>query len=252
MEISKHIPPEYDHERHIYSLNGERYLSSTQVVEKFQNPFNAREIAERYAAKHGGTAEYWMQEWAENRDRSLVRGNTIHDANETALQGRMMDTFNGRQVAVHGDAILEEDPWFQRPDGVYTERMLWHHGYKIAGRADKIIIETEHLTPHRGFLDVKQRVAHIEDYKTNKELKKESYRFASGNYKMMKPPLGHIMDCNWWHYQIQLSLYMFMLEYQGFKPGTMTVIHYPHDGAKQRHPVTYLKREVILALNYLR
>ena len=241
MTVEKDIPVDYNDAQHAYSYAGQRYISASQIVEKFTQPFNSLEVATRYAEKNGFTAEYWMDVWEKNKQDSLVRGNFIHDAQETSLHGRMIDIFGGKQVNVIGDSVVETDPWILRPDGVYTERKLWHHGYKIAGRSDKIILSTENFV----------RYAHVEDYKSNKKLDKESYQFKNGSYKMMKPPLGHLMDCNFNHYQLQLSLYMFMLEYQGFKPGTIRIIHIPHEGGRQVHECQYLKREVVNIMRYL-
>lgn len=250
------LPPEYDDAIHRYSFQGIPYTSSTQVVEKFSHPFDQQSVAIAYAAKHGNTPEYWIQQWNQKRDESLVRGNGIHDANETALQGMQLASFQGTARPVHGPAIREEDDWYQRPDGIYTERKLWHHGYRVAGRADKIILETHGYISSMPATGKEPReavrTAHIEDYKTNEKLDKVSYQYKStGDYKMMKAPIAHIMDCNWWHYCLQLSLYMFMLEYQGFKPGTMSIIHYPHEGGKESHQVPYLRKEVVLMLQWL-
>lgn len=248
MILTKDIPVDYDDAQHLYSTPQRKYVSASQLVEKFCQPFDAFTISIAYAAKHGGTPEYWRQQWKNKNDVSKVRGNLIHDANEENLHGRMMDMFQGKSLVVQGDRVEEVHPWIQRPDGVYTERKLWHHGYGIAGRADKIIILSAGL----------DRYAHIEDYKTNAKLEMYSHRFKhNGQYKMMKPPLAHVMDCNWYHYCLQLSLYMLMLEYQGFLPGTMSIWHYPHatpdnpSPKRIKYDVPYMKKEVILMCNFI-
>lgn len=240
-----HIPVQYNDELHAYSFEGRRYTSASQLVEKFVKPFETMETAIRYAEKNGETAEYWIEQWRIKKEKSLVRGNYIHDSNEEALQGMMMYPFQGKILPVHAEAP-DSIRWFTRPDGIYTERMLWHHGWQIAGRADKII-----LTSHNDI-----RVAHVEDYKTNEEIKTESYQYKNGDYKKMLPPLGYLMDCNWIHYCLQLSTYMFMLEYQGFTPGSITLIHYPHPTEENPEPkpvrkeVPYMKKEVLLMCKY--
>jgi hypothetical protein len=247
MDISKNIVVEYEDSAHQYSLEGIRYRSASQIVGMFHEKFDAVAVATKYAAKNGGTPEYWMSEWKNKCDVSLERGNTIHDANELALNARMIDIVNGKELVVQGDRYDDTYPWFERPDGVYTERKLWHHGYRCAGRSDKVILRTAESV----------RYADVEDYKTNAEIKMVSYQYKSGQFKMMNPPLGHIMDCNFWHYTLQLSIYMFMLEYQGFTPGQMHIIHYPHPTQEHpkperiRIPVEYRKREVIAMLTFL-
>lgn len=253
---SLYEPVEYEDSQHRYSYGGHRYLSATQIVEKFCVPFDALAVATRYAQKNGFTAQYWMDQWEQKNLRSKERGNYIHAANELSLHGRMIDRWQGQTITVQGDSITDAVPWIQRPDGVYLERKVWHHGMRTAGRVDKIILYTDPNNRSRRYVD-------IQDYKTNERLEKVSYQFkGSGNYKMMLPPLGYIMDSNWWHYQLQLSLYMFMMEYQGFIPGEMAIIYYPHptaddkgnlvDPPRQIHPVTYMKKEVLSMLSYLR
>ena len=250
MLLTKDTEIDYNDAAHRYSIGGQRYTSASQLVEKFTNKFDGPAVAINYARKHGETPEYWLAKWANKNSASLERGNAIHDANETVLHARMIDVFNDQQIPVIGETTPESIPWINRPDGVYTERKLWHHGYKIAGRADKIILLT-----HSN--NIYERVANVEDYKTNEKLNFESYEFRDGNHKMMLAPLTYIQDCNWFHYCLQLSTYMFMLEYQGFLPGTMHIIHYPHPTAdnpnpqKQRHEVPYMKKEVLAMCNYI-
>lgn len=255
MELTKNIPVDYNDAAHKYSMGDKRYTSASQLVEKFTNPFETDKIAQQYAEKHGFTAEYWKKQWRAKNEKSKVRGNIIHDANETVLHGNMLDRFNGIEIPVLA-SVGEDVPWLERPDGIYTEAKLWHHGYHIAGRADKIILLSE-----RGLIPLgsttPKRHAHIEDYKTNERLNFKSYQFKNGNYKMLKPPVSYLQDCNWIHYCLQLSIYMFMLEYQGFIPGTMHIIHYPHpteeqpNPTKQRYEVPYMKKEVVLMCNFV-
>ena len=259
MEITRNTVVQYDDPSHTYSLNGKQYLSASQIVGLFSQPFDGPAVAARYAAENGFTPEYWLAKWEEKKNKSLVRGNTIHDANDLSLNARMIDVIDGEVIPVRGDIYDDSYPWYQRPDGVYTERMLWHHGYNIAGRSDKVVRRTHH---HKLPLDNSQaahivRLADVEDYKTNEKLEFVSYRFRNGRYKMMLEPLSHVMDCNMAHYTLQLSLYMFMLEYQGFEPGRMYIKHYPHPTEENPNPkpvyhnLTYMKREVIAMLNHI-
>lgn len=250
----QHQPVDYDDSQHLYSMQGRKYTSASQLYELFKEPF-PEDAHIRYAEKHGGTPEYWKAKWAEKNQKSTHRGTIIHDANEVALTGMMIDRVHGQEYKVMGDVIRDEDPWYNRPDGVYLEKKLWHHGYRIAGRADKITLTT--AQEQVGNAWAHNRYAHVDDYKTNEKLERESYQFKNGNYKMMKPPLGHLMDCNWIHYCLQLSTYMLMLEYQGFLPGKMRIKHYPHPTAEDPNPVPvwydvpYLKKEVVLMCTYL-
>ena len=51
-------------EGHKYFLNGQQLPSVSEVTHRFcQYPFNEKEQAERYAEKHGETAQYWLDQW---------------------------------------------------------------------------------------------------------------------------------------------------------------------------------------------
>jgi len=72
----------------------------------------------------------------------------------------------------------------------------------ISGQADKVFIKTDEETG--------ERYVYIDDYKTNKKIKKSNY------FQKMLPPLSHLDDCHYNHYRMQISTYAWMLEQFGF------------------------------------
>jgi hypothetical protein len=259
--MNKNTPVDYNDAQHLYTYQQKKYTSASQLYELFKEKF-PEDAHIRYAEKYGGTPEYWKQQWAQKNKKSTDRGTAIHNIKEAELYQSKGENLGDIYLPVQ-DWKQEDIPWLQRPDGVYAEQKLWHHGYRIAGRADKITIVTDKNSlisrddrPWDWWGDQGKRTAHISDHKTNERLDFKSYQFKSGNYKMMLPPLGHLMDCNWIHYCLQLSTYMFMLEYQGFQPGTITIIHHPHHTGDVPNPepitydVPYMKKEVVLMCTY--
>lgn len=248
--LNEDVPVDYEDSTHTYTAGKIKYTSASQLSERFQEPF-PEDAHIRYAEKHGNTPEYWKALWDVKNKRSRDRGDEIHEAEQIVGEGRMIQPFQGQLLQVISWAVTDGVPWFQRPDGVYQERKLWHHGLRIAGRADKVIITT-HPTIK------KVRYAHIEDYKTNEKLNMKSWcNPKTSKYKMMKPPIAYLMDCNWIHYCLQLSAYMLMLEYQGFTPGEMTIIWYPHPTEEDPSPkkqflkVPYMKKEVLAMCTFI-
>lgn len=246
----------YEDSSHTYWYGNTRYTSATQVIELFKPKFDTEGQAKKYAQKHGKTAEYWMKYWKQMNLKSLDRGNRIHDLHDSIVYNRSIDVIHGRPLKVQNpDLFSNELPLSKFPDGIYTDnrnRVLYHHGYQIAGRPDKFAIETVNG----------KRYVHIDDYKTNKRLRTHSFRFEDGSYQMMKGPVDHLMDCEMVHYQLQLSLYMLMFEYHGFTPGKMRLIHFPHvpeaapEGAEDPPPITYeveyAKKDVVKMLNHIK
>jgi hypothetical protein len=257
--IVEHAPKtqevDYDDGQHKYFLGSRVYRSATQLIERFTVPFDTEERSRYMADRYGQSPDYWRTKWKNDNLKSLDRGNVIHQLREDLLHGRGYGSVGeyGRVFRVFNI----EAPTYRAlkanyanlPDGIYPELKLWNHSWGIAGRVDKPIIYTvgEH------------KFADIEDYKTNKKIDRESYHDARTGYRMMLGPLSHIMDCNYYHYALQMSIYQFMLEYFGFKPGNRRLIHIPHFNEDLNIqpkpviiPVPYMKREVLDMLTHLK
>jgi hypothetical protein len=67
----------------------------------------------------------------------------------------------------------------------------------------------------------------IIDYKTNKEIKMESYKNWEGVSDKMLSPIDHLDDCNFSHYALQLSIYMYIILKHNPKllPGKIFIHH---------------------------
>lgn len=244
MKVPRHYAVEYDDPSHIYSYQKQRYTSATQLIERFSNHFDVEKEAIGMAERHGHTPEYWKQKWAEKNGRSKIRGTVIHNAQELRLYRQKFIEWNPSRLPVL--KYSTHVPYSHLEDGVYPEMLLWHHEYRIAGRMDKGIL----------FTDKGDRIASVEDFKTNEKLVWESFEHHKTGYRMMTGPLSHLMDSNMIHYSLQLSIYQYLLEYHGFLPGTRTIIHYAHEieglGTPDpvRYELQYLRDEVIAMMEY--
>lgn len=244
----------FDQNIHVYyNTDGVIYDSPSKVFARYKNKFDAEAVAKNYAKKHGETPEYWIKKWDEERDKSLVRGTGIHQTKEDLMFGRGIDKHNGKMFDVHNsDLVLTQrkiSNLIDLPDGVYPEIPLWNHNWRISGKPDKLVLETVNG----------KRFAHLDDYKTNKSIDKVSYQYQNGEYKMMKGPLDHLMDCSWVHYGLQMSFYLYIMEAAGYIPGELKLIHIPHPekdeaGNVIRQPedvlykMPYMKPEILLTL----
>lgn len=93
----------------------------------------------------------------------------------------------------------------------------------------------------------------IVTHNTNKELKQKSYfNPKTKTYEMMKFPLNKIMDCNFWHYTLQLSLYAWMIQksHPELLIDELRIIHFTHDGQCNEYVLDYLKDDVIRMLKH--
>lgn len=224
---------------HSYTDNGEPYISSTTVVGKFKYPTDWNAVAEAYAKKNGHTAEYWKSQWGAEGAKACEIGTRLHEKKEEELTG-----FNSKKSDVKVPIRLDYE---NLEDGNYPELLLWNEEFKVAGQADLVVLETKGL---KTYVD-------IIDYKTNKKIELNSYKNFKTGHQMMQGPLKHLQCCNFNHYNLQLSLYAWMMEQHGFIPRNLIIEHYP-----LRTPVNLLTGEggevdynqepVIYKMNYMK
>lgn len=255
-----HAPVDYDDSRHLYSYRGRRYTSATQLLDQFIPPFDVEERSVYMAHRYGHTPQYWKDKWRTGNRQSLDRGDRIHDREEQSLYQRRFIDYNPEPLPVHTLSTwsrLYNDPLINLPNGVYPEMKLWRHDHMIAGRSDKVILQTVHRTQFMPNLRSPIRVADIEDYKTNRKIQKFGWQSHEGGpTRKMLAPLDHIEDAEFWHYALQLSLYQYMLEWHGFYPGTRRLIHFPHptdefpDPKPVPYELPYLRQEAVLMIHH--
>jgi hypothetical protein len=240
----------FDGNIHVYyNTEGIIYDSPSKVFAKYKNKFDADGVAKRYALKHGETAAFWKAKWEKERDASLERGTGIHQTKEDLMFGRGIDKFKGRTMTVqNADLYLAGAvrDLHDLPDGIYPEIPIWNHNWRISGKPDKLVLDTTRAG------GVPKRWAHIDDFKTNKSIDKISYQFPDGDYKRMKKPLEHLMDCNWMHYGLQLSFYLYIMESAGFTPGELKLIHIPHPTRDDQGQVIAQPEDVLYTLPYMK
>ncbi len=102
--------------------------------------------------------------------------------------------------------VITDDPYNDLPDGFYPELIISDDEYKVAGTADRVFFETI----------LGQRFVDIDDYKTNQDIPKKSFYVRGQGYKMMNYPVNHLMDCKHSYYNLQTSIYAYLLERKGF------------------------------------
>lgn len=254
----------FDEATHRYYDSEGDFQGTTSLIDHYSEKFDAERMSVHIANKRGGTPEYWKKKWSAYGAERADYGHEFHARKEEIDGGQTK--FNGKWVQTNNQWFLLQrlNKWNyleQLPDGHYTELMVWHSGYRISGTMDRALIETV----------LGKRYLHIEDHKTNVKMELESYRDKqTGRYKMLKPPVSHIMDCKFWKYNLQLSMYQFLAEHMGFHPGERRILHYPVTDFEQVqgifptveellrrdpvvYPVKYLKKEVFsISEDYLK
>lgn len=190
------------------------------------------------------TQKQILQEWEENKNNSCARGTDIHADRESMLYsmtGKYMKKFGFDEgiPAFKGVHKLNE------VSGVFPEYFIsWTSEdglLKIAGMADIVIKNGNEVI--------------IGDWKTNKEIKTKGYFDKKTNkVQCMKYPLNKIPDVNYYHYTLQMSIYMWLLQqqYPDITCGGLFIWHIDHDGNETKYDCEYLKDDVERLLKHFK
>lgn len=153
--------------------------------------FNQEELEEIKKRKK----EYVIM-WQKEKDDSCALGSVIHDELEkTALSFQQIKHKEVNYEVSERDILALQD---FSSNGVYPELLIYNDKFCIAGQADKVFKEGIYVDIH--------------DYKTCKEITKEPFMNET-----LLSPFTDIPNANYWLYEIQLSMYGWMLEQLGYK-----------------------------------
>ena len=230
----------FNEEAHSYTadLSGKKYISATTLIGKFKQKFDTIAVSTAYAAKNGNTPEYWQAQWANTSKIACDKGTKFHKRKEDAMLADGAVTVNKRVIPVHITEVLKQASYNYQdiPDGVYPEMLLWNHYFESAGLTDILTVEGNYFD--------------IDDYKTNKKIDKTSFRHPKTGYKKILFPLQHIQDCNFKHYELQLSFYAFMFEQLSGK--TCRSICFHHHPPQVDNPLEAVEEGIRYDCKYLR
>ena len=265
----------FNAEDHSYkSIDGAEGISWTSVttlISSLKKPFDAKAVAARVSKNkrskwYGIEPKTIEQIWKNEADRAVTLGTYYHNQRESDLCSLSSIEREGITVPVISPSGEHDGiryaPLQKLDPGVYPEHMVYLKSAGICGQSDLV--------------EVVNGKVNIIDYKTNKEIKKESFVNWEGASEKMLDPVNHLDDCNFNHYALQLSIYMYIILKHNpkLKPGRIFIHHitfeqegqdeygYPisardSDGnpiVKEVIPmaVPYLVDEVISILHYIK
>lgn len=212
-------------ENHSYeSINDEgiNWLSVTSLVGTFKEPFDAvgmaAKVSKNKKSKWFGLTPKEIQEaWSSEAKRSTDLGTWYHNQRESDITSHESIVMDGVTLPIINPIYSHDGtklaPEQKLENGIYPEHFVYLKSAGICGQSDLV--------------EVVNGYVNITDYKTNKEIKKEGFKNWEGISKRMLTPLTHLDDCNMNHYNIQLSLYMFIILKHNpkLKPGRLVLHH---------------------------
>lgn len=194
---------------HYYLCNGKRVgISTTGLIALYENEFDKETISLQKANDRGISQNEILEEWRIENLHSTIKGNLIHLYAQSLWKHEKFEIgyFNipkeinlNRLKTEIGILKKQADNFYNDYKDMYEligcEIYLGDEDYDECGATDIVFYNkyTEEIV--------------IADFKTNKEIKRESYR-----HKKMLIPLHKLDDCNYSHYSLQLSAYKYKFE----------------------------------------
>ena len=175
--------------------------------------------------------------WDEENRKSCERGTKIHLDIENSFYNKPKD-ISLQKFGIGGKFECKKD--YSELDleyGVYPEYLISRTSedgiLRLAGQVDLIIKSGNDI--------------YIVDHKTNKKIDlKGGFNTTTRSTAKMQYPLNTLDDCNYNHYQLQLSTYAWMLQKinPNFVIKGLILNHYDHNGNNTLYHCNYLKKEV--------
>ena len=197
------------------------WISVTRLIHFFKEPFDTVKMAD--ACSKGKNPKYNKMKpediialWASENKRAVNLGSWYHDQREKDLLACNTITREGRELQIVNplmDGMVKLAPDQQLVEGIYPEHLVYLKSVGICGQADRIEIVNDRID--------------VYDYKTNKEIKTESFVGKNGKSKKLLGPLSHLDECNYNEYALQLSTYMYIIQKHNFNlnPGKIQLDH---------------------------
>lgn len=263
----------FNDEKHEYidKKDGSKYISVTTLVGKYKQPFD-KNFWSSYKACEAlmGVTEFsaikpvllqskvWndkllttyninkedflakkqsiLQEYADKRNKSCEIGTAIHLEQELSFYNE--ETRDLKKFGLGGKFYCEKGYYqLDKERAVYPEFLVsykFDNGLKISGQLDLLLKDGNDI--------------YIYDYKSNDKIDKQSYfDRKTKTYQMMKCPINNVMDSNYWHYCLQLSLYFYLLKQinPDFILKKLALIHIDKETRKETfYDCEYLEDEV--------
>lgn len=276
MKIDKQNGPVcFNEESHTYWDNeneNSKYISVTTLIHSFTQPFDKDFWSAYKALEKLIPKEYWsiekksllnskifnkellnvysisendfnkvqqsiLDDWEKTNKESCERGTKIHLDLENEYYNKPKDIslkkygLGGKFECKKGYSELDLE------HGVYPEYLIYRKSddgiLKIAGQIDLLIKDGNDII--------------IVDYKTNKSIDmKSGFNTQTKKNATMLYPLNNLMDCNYYHYTLQLSTYAYMIQRlnPNFNIKDLILVHFGHDGKVTQYKLDYLKKEV--------
>lgn len=201
---------QFKEEGHLYESTDSdniEWRSVTSLIGMLKPKFDAEEQAKK-SSKNKRSKWYGMKPkeilnaWNNESKRAMDLGNWYHNQREENLCEFKSIERDGVIVPIIRPIVdakgIKMAPDQKLSDGVYPEHFVYLKSLSVCGQADLVSIVNGNIN--------------ILDYKTNKEIKEKGFTNWEGITSKMFKPVNALDDCNLSHYNLQLSLYAYIIK----------------------------------------
>lgn len=192
---------------HTYSSDeNQNYISATKLISLYKPPFDAVTSAlkssnNKKSKWYKMNPEQILEIWEKEKNRSTTLGQWYHNKKESEINNCESIIYNDTLLPIYDAKYTIEGYKIARDQklskGIYPEHLIYLESAGVAGQSDRVTVSNSYVD--------------ILDHKTNKEIKKTAFKNYEGITQKMLFPLNHLDDCNFNHYTLQLSLYMYII-----------------------------------------
>ena len=215
----------FKEEGHLYESIDQDKIDWTSVTSfigmfkpKFDREGQAKKSSKNKKSKwYGMTPKEILAAWDGETERAIKLGNFYHNQREADMLDFKTIERQGVQVPIIKPLVNEDGikmaPEQKLKEGVYPEHLVYLKSVGLCGQADVVEVVNGYIN--------------INDYKTNKEIKEKGFTNWEGITKKMYKPISHLDDCNLNHYNLQLSIYAYIIKKHNpkLKIGKLTIQH---------------------------
>lgn len=179
----------------------ETFISATTIIHKYFPEFDSDAVIQKMMKSstwkkspyYGLSVEEIKKQWEDNRVTAAAKGTQVHDWIENFYLGEFVCPSKEAEESKSFQNFMNfhnEYGW----NPYRTEWRVFTEDFKVAGSIDIVFEGSE-----------KGKVK-VYDWKNSKEIKMEN------RYEKGLEPIGHLPNCNFYHYSLQLNLYKWILE----------------------------------------
>ena len=199
---------------HRYELDDDPkfgFTSCTTFVDYFFEPFDRIGIANRLTSTNPKYLHMASQELVEEWESVAEEGAFVHSEIEECIKNSSEPTNRKSILAANW---LQSNLIDQSHIKLFPEVIVYSKELEIAGTIDLLVY------------DERENEYKIFEWKTSKKINLQSYNNRMGTHRAT----NHLMDSNYYHYSLQLSLYRYLSEkYYGLKVTETSIGHLSDD-----------------------